>query len=273
MKVIIFLAIAFNVISAKAHDNTEAIYLGNEAVMVSSGSSKIIFDPLFHNDFNIYQKVPQPILDKLFANEAPYDNLDAIFISHAHGDHFAADLIFRYLLSFPQVQLFGPTQAIDQIKDLDQAKKLSKQLHPITLAYKDPAKKLEMKNLYIDVVRIPHSGWPNNRADVSNLLYRVTLDDSVTVIHMGDADPNDVHFYPYDDLWKSRQTDISFPPYWFYMSAFGPGIIENGLNTRESIGIHVPVEVPEALTNSGKQYFSKPGEKKVLAHKHQQSDS
>lgn len=268
MKIFVVLILSISCLAASAHKAAEATYLGNEAVLVTAGTSKIIFDPLFHNDFDIYQKVPQPILDKLFANEAPYDDIDAIFISHAHGDHFAADLIVQYLTAYTGVKLFGPKQAIDQIIALDKEKKLSNQLHPITLAYKDPAKKLVIEDLSIDVVRVPHSGWPNHRLDVSNLLFRVTLDESVTVIHMGDADPNDVHFYPYDDLWKSTQTDISFPPYWFYMSTFGPGILENGLNTKESIGVHVPVEVPAELINSGEKYFSKPGEVHQLKHKH-----
>jgi glyoxylase-like metal-dependent hydrolase (beta-lactamase superfamily II) len=256
-----------------AHDTVKATYLGNEAVLVTSDQSKIIFDPLYHNNFDIYQKVPQQILDDLFANKAPYDDIDAIFISHAHGDHFAADLIYRYLNSFPKTQLFAPKQAVDQVIVLDKEKKLTKQLHAIELAYQDPPKKLNVDGLKIDVVRIPHSGWPNSRTDVSNLLFRVTLDDTVTVIHMGDADPNDVHFFPYDDLWKNTPTHMSFPPYWFYMSTFGPGILENGINTIDSIGIHVPVKVPTELINSGQKYFSEPGEIYQLQHNHSVSDS
>lgn len=254
--------------NALSHESAKAHYLGNEAVMVSTGTTKVIFDPLFHNDFDIYQKVPQNILDKLFANLDPYDNIDAIFISHAHGDHFAADLIFKYLKTFPQTQLFASKQAVDQVKALDQEGQVAQQLHPIQLAYKDPAKSFEFKNIKFDVVRIPHSGWPNRRLDVANLLFRVTLDDSVTVIHMGDADSNDVHFYPYDDLWKSKKTNISFPPYWFYVSAFGPGILNNGINTEDTIGIHVPVNVPKELINTGEKFFSKPGEIHLLTQRH-----
>lgn len=251
-----------------AHNEVKATYLGNEAVLIKSGATKIIFDPLFHNNFNIYQKVPQRILDDLFANKAPFDDIDAIFISHAHGDHFAADLIYQYLKSFPKTQLFASKQAVDQVIALDKDNQVTKQLHAIELAYQDPPKNLIVDGMNIDVVRIPHSGWPNSRTEVSNLLFRVTLDDAVTVIHMGDADPNDVHFHPYDDFWKSTETDMSFPPYWFYMSTFGPGILENGINTKDSIGIHVPVQVPTELINSGEKFFSKPGEHHILSHKH-----
>ncbi|MCB1583222.1 MAG: hypothetical protein KDI92_09175 [Xanthomonadales bacterium] len=37
-------------------------------------------------------------------------------------------------------------------------------------------------------------------------------------------------------------------------------------------GIHVHVEVPEMLKNSGKLYFSKPGEQYLLQHTHPEEE-
>ena len=63
-----------------SHDQVStATYLGNEAVLISHENSKIVFDPFFHNNYNIYQKVPQVILDKMFENEEPFANISAIF--------------------------------------------------------------------------------------------------------------------------------------------------------------------------------------------------
>jgi hypothetical protein len=56
-------------------------------------------------------------------------------------------------------------------------------------------------------VRIPHAGWPG-RADIENLVFRVTLksqSESVTVMHMGDADDN--HYLPYKSHWQKRISD------------------------------------------------------------------
>ena len=38
------------------------------------------------------------------------------------------------------------------------------------------------------------SGLATGRVDIENIAWRVTLNKSTTVLHMGDADPNDVHF-------------------------------------------------------------------------------
>lgn len=71
---------------AQAHDST-AQYMANEGLMVVHGDTKVIFDPLFRNDYGQYLLLPPEMEAALFAGEAPFDGVDAIFISHHHGDH------------------------------------------------------------------------------------------------------------------------------------------------------------------------------------------
>lgn len=273
MRTCSFFALLLIAFTSQAHDEQTglATYMGNEAVMVHHGDRKIVFDPFFHNSFEIYQLVPDDILTALFANEAPYNDIDAIFISHAHGDHFAADQVLKYLKQFPKTQLFAPKQAVDQLMALPSSQSVSKQINAIELKYGDPAQSLNVAGLQIDVVRIPHAGWPTRRLDVSNLLFRVTLAKGTTVMHMGDADPNDVHFKPYDDLWQAKVTNTAFPPYWFFNNTHGPDILNHRINALESVGVHVPKQVPEALKQTGKPYFSKPGETRNVGQ-HKQSN-
>lgn len=264
------IALSFNLSAHQNHKGLDqdsqatATYLGNEAVMVKSGSTKIVFDPFFHRNFDIYQLVPNDILAAMFENKAPYDNIDAIFISHAHDDHFAADQVLKYLKQFPKTKLIAPKQAIDQLKLLDNHQSVLPQTIAIEMAYGDPVQNIAVDDLQIGVVRIPHSGWPTRRLDVSNLVFRVTMNHQTTVMHMGDADPNDVHFEPHDDHWQAQVTDTAFPPYWFFYSTYGPDILENRINATESVGVHVPMKVPEQLKQTGKPYFSKPGEIKII---------
>ena len=245
-----------------------ATYLGNEAVMIEHGDSKILFDPFFHNGFNIYQLVPDEIRDSLFAGTAPYDNIDAIFISHAHADHFSADDMVDFLLAHENTQLIAPQQAIDALLELEDFEDLSNikpRLHAIKLAYKDAPVELTIGDLIIDAVRIPHAGWPAPaRAAVANIVFRVTLNNEITVIHMGDADPNDEHFAPLIKHWNKQATNTAFPPYWFFLSEAGELILSDRINAHESIGIHVPIKVPVELIQSDADYFSKPSEKRSI---------
>lgn len=251
-----------------AHEfNSELRYLGNEAVMVTDGDSKVLFDPFFHNDYNIYTLVPDKIRQAIFAGETPYDNVNAVFISHAHGDHFSAGDVLNFLIRHQQVQLVAPKQAIEQILVLPNADKISQRFHAINLDYGDQASILSVGSIKVEAIRVPHAGWPA-RAEVENIIFRLTLDENLTVMHLGDADPDDNHFLPHKEFWQHRVTDYAFPPYWFMLSIQGRTILDKRINTKDSIGIHVPKVVPKSLQKSGQEYFSKPGEIKIIDHQH-----
>jgi len=139
----------------------------------------------------------------------------------------------------------------------------------VSLAYKDSPVSLEMEGLIIEAVRIPHSGWPTGRLDVENISWRVTLNQSTTVLHMGDADPNDVHFARDADYWEKRHTHMAFPPYWFFSSRGGRGIMKNRIKPDHSVGVHVPVSMPENPSKRPGEYrdydlFTQPGEKRNI---------
>lgn len=251
--------------SSFAHEKlASATYMGNEAVLITSSQSKVVFDPLFHNDFTHYQLVPEKMVSAMIKGEKPYDNIAAVFISHAHEDHFDARSMLAYLKAQPKTKLFAPQQAVDAIKALPGHEAVLKQLTPVALTYGGKPWVKKVDNLLIEAVRIPHSGWPDRQVDTENLVFRITLDDKATVLHMGDADPNDVHFKPLDAYWKQRQSHTAFPPYWFFYKKEFRLILDERINAKHAIGVHVPKNVPEMLKNAGLDYFSKPGETREI---------
>jgi L-ascorbate metabolism protein UlaG (beta-lactamase superfamily) len=259
------------VTSAKAHDNDEgkqantanARYLANEAVLVTHEQTKVLFDPFFHNDYGTYQLVPDSIRSAIFDAQPPYDNVDAIVISHAHGDHFDAKDTIKFLRKHPHVTLVAPDQAIDLVTKALADNKLENPLISLKLELGDAPQTTSLANVTIESVRIPHAGWPQ-RKDVMNLVHRVTLNEQFRVTHMGDADPNDEHFKPFKSHWEKSSTDIAFPPYWFFSSADGPSILRERINAAHSVGVHVPIKVPMGLVRSGSDYFSMPGELRLV---------
>ena len=240
-----------------------ATYLGNEAIMIEHSGVKVLFDPFFHNTFTIYQAVPENIRTDLFTNQAPYDAIDYIFISHAHADHFSSGDLAKFLRHFPDTTLIAPKQAIDALIDLEDAQDIKSQMRAIELAYKDEPFSETLDNIKFDAVRIPHAGWPE-RAGIANLVFRVTLNNEITVVHMGDADPNDEHFKPLIAHWDKQSTNTAFPPYWFMTSQSGQLILKERIKAKENIGVHVPIAVPQDLIASKERYFSTPGEKTQL---------
>ena len=116
----------------------------------------------------------------------------------------------------------------------------------------------------MEAVRIAHAGGPDRR-EIENIAYRVRLPDDGVVMHLGDADPAPVHYADYAAHWGARATDVAFPPYWFFAAPQGQAFLTEQLNARHSVGVHVPVEIPAALTNSGADFFSKPGEERTIS--------
>lgn len=261
--------IQINLIELAAHDfSDKAQYLGNEGVLFSfkgkNRTTNILFDPFFHNSYNTYTLVPEKIREDIYSESKPFDSIDAIFVSHAHGDHFSAEDGLNYLEKFPQTKLIAPKQAIDQILKLPESDKVKERLISVDLKYKQQAKRFSIGAVKVDAVRIPHAGWPQ-RSEVENIVFRVGVLNGVTIMHLGDADPNKLHFDPYKKLWQEKTTDLAFPPYWFYLTKDGNEILENKINAVKSIGVHVPTIVPENLKQTGKDYFSVPGESRILS--------
>lgn len=62
---------------------------------------------------------------------------------------------------------------------------VASRVHAIALAYRDTPVTLEQGALVVEAVRIPHSGWPTRQRDSENLAFRVTLDATTTVTHLG----------------------------------------------------------------------------------------
>lgn len=242
----------------------EAVYLGNEGVLVVSGGTKLLFDPLYGNTFGQYQAVPEDMRAAILSAAPPFEGVDAVLISHAHADHFdAADLI-AFHAAHPDALIIAPPQAHDAILATGAAPDgMADRFVTMGLDYGTDPLVVAFEGLTVEAVRIPHSGGEARRG-IENLAYRVTLGGRATVLHMGDADPAAPDFADYDAHWQARQTDLAFPPYWFALSTSGQAVLSDRLNARAWVGVHVPQTVPADLEASGADYFHMPGERREI---------
>lgn len=151
-----------------------------------------------------------------------------------------------------------PKQALSKLQELGLSEQ--EQTRVFAISNKDHHKPqfVSVGNIKVHAVAIPHAGYPRFK-DVENLLFQVSLAEDVTVMHMGDAGDKDEYFLPYKAHWKQHSTDLSFPPYWFLMSAEGRDILESIIQSKRHIGVHVPQQIPGYLNTPGLEYFSKPG--------------
>jgi L-ascorbate metabolism protein UlaG (beta-lactamase superfamily) len=242
--------VTFLLATAHAHDTPGAHvrHVANAGVMVVNGDSKLIFDPLFDNTFDTYDAIPPDMRAAIVAGDAPWDDVDAIFISHYHEDHFDPAAIIQLMEQQSAVQIYGPGQAMNALLDLlgDDAEPSTRaRIHSIDLGLGDPAESIRNGSMSIDAIRLPHAGWPARHKDVENIVFRVTLEEDLTVMHFGDAGTADEHFRVQRGFWSRRRPDLALPPYWFFLNDEGRRILATRIKARQTIGVHVPAEVPD----------------------------
>jgi L-ascorbate metabolism protein UlaG (beta-lactamase superfamily) len=257
---------------AQSSTTSSVQYLANEGVMVTYEDSKILFDPLYDNSYNRYQMVPDAMRAAIMAGTPPFDGVDAVFVSHFHGDHFSATDVLALLRRQPVLRLYAPMQAVAAMRDVATAEDedVFTRVTGLDLTYGDTPVHISADNFTIGAVFIPHSGWPTARTDVQNIAFRVTLAGDSTIVHLGDADAKLVHFASDEDYWADTETDLALPPYWFFMSPDGDEILDDRIGARRAIGIHAPdsyrnlSEVPAEL--SGYDFFINPGETRRISN-------
>lgn len=257
--------------SVVAHDQgAQTTYLGNEGVMVAHGDTKILFDAFYANSYGQYALVPDAISAAMLAGDAPYDGVDAIFVSHVHGDHFSAAPAIAYMRAQPDVVLYASVQIRDAFLEagIDLGDPVMSRVKTFDLSPEDIGISFELENLSVDAVAIPHAG---NRPTIQNFVWRVTLDGEKTVMHLGDAGTIIADFDRHTDHFADRQSDAAFPPYWFFLDEDGRAILDKHITAEQTIGIHVPARAAGNgdawRTQAGGDLFTDPGETRSLDRK------
>ncbi len=248
--------------------SAEARYLGNEGVMVAHGETKILFDAFFRKGFGQYALVPDNLERALLEGTSPFAGVDAVFVSHFHGDHFTPGPMLSFLRSQPAVPLFAPRQAVELLREAAGTQDPAlERVTAVDLAPGDAPMRTMLGDLVIEAVAVPHSGGAR-MADVQNLAWRVTLDGAATAAHFGDADPVDGNFAPYQDHWDARVTHVAFPPYWFFASDAGRTILSTRIKAKQAIGVHVPLRAAQNPQAWGQRLdadlFTSPGSLRII---------
>lgn len=243
-----------------------AVSILNAGVRAELGGGKFLFDPVYDNHFGTLAKMDPAVTERIVAGAPPYDHVDAVFVSHAHGDHFSAKHLLRLLAAQPEVQLVAPAQAVEQLRAAPGWREdYANRIVTVSLDNGGPAQRFEVAGATVEAIRTPHSGWPGRHADVANIAYRITGPDGARVMHLGDADAAEAHFAPYREVLDEARTQIAFVPFWFFAAPHPDELIDETLNAESAVGIHVPTKVPGSLKDSGRDYFTGEGQERAIS--------
>jgi L-ascorbate metabolism protein UlaG (beta-lactamase superfamily) len=244
-------------------DKVIAIQNAGATAELGEGESgvKFLFDPLYDDHFGSFAEPDEAIVAAIISGAPPYDGVDAVFVSHAHGDHFSASKLTRMMVAQDTVSLVAPKQAIDRMRELDEwDAAFEERVVAIDIDNGAAARSFEIGGAIIEAIRSPHTGWPKRHANVHNITFRVAAPDGARVMHFGDADPSAPHFAPHAEFFASARTGLAIVPFWYFGVADPDSLIDQTFNAEAAVGMHVAVDEPEFLAKSGRDYFNKPGQ-------------
>jgi L-ascorbate metabolism protein UlaG (beta-lactamase superfamily) len=256
--------------TADAHEATaEARYLANEAVLIAHGDTKVLFDAFYVDSFGSLALVPEKTGAAILAGTPPYDGIDAVFVSHAHGDHFTAAPTLAYLKAHPAVRLFAPDQVIAALTDAADGPDDSvlRRLVRVDVAPGGVPRTTIIDGLTIDAIAVPHAGG-ERFADVRNVIFRVSLGDWPTIMHLGDAAPDLASFTAQKDFLDAKRTNTALPPHWFANADTGKTILKDWIKADQVIAIHIPADAAGQgaawRAMLGSDAFTDPGEVRAI---------
>jgi len=229
------------------------------------GAVKILFDPLYDDHYDVFKQLDAPLIEAIVSGAAPYDNVTAVFVSHAHGDHFSARHLARMLGAQPGLQMVAPEQAVEQLREAeDWQEEFEDRVTGITLENGAQAESFAIAGATIEAFRSPHNGWPERHGNVHNITFRVSAQSGAglvqRVMHVGDASPDREFLTPHTEFLAAKRTSLAIVPFWFLQADEAEALFGTTLNAQTAVGMHVPASEPRGLAGSGWDYFTDVGQ-------------
>ncbi len=224
----------------------EITYIANEGFLIKSGSNKIMFDALFGGIEGDWCDQPSDsLLQKMIKGVAPFNDINIVFVSHYHADHFSPRLMAEFLESNKSAILVCPSQVNDALSKVDNYTGISERVK-----YFKPDSffdsELSCPGIKIRVVRIDHGKYyekdaktgeiVNRHQNVENFAYLVNM-NGFNILHTGDGSPSNKEQFIKYEISKSS-FDLALLDRTF-LNTDGYDILEKYLNTKNLVYMHL----------------------------------
>ena len=225
-------------------DAINVTYLGNEGFLVRSGSQAVLFDALFGAGLPDYDRVPANIVHDMETGRPPFAELNVVFISHVHPDHFDLASTIGFLTSHPATIIVAPAEVSQQLRRAFAGNHRVLQQIPAASAERGRIITRDAGGIQIGI-------FPLSHGNVENLAYLVVLNGR-TVLHLGDAD------LPMNNLAQlklfDRRIDLAFIPFWQLTE--DAGRVRNQIAAKVVVPMHL---ITHPTTASSKGYLEHVG--------------
>ncbi len=209
-------------------------YIANSGVCIEYKDKKILIDAVHTQAPKPYLSVSQDILEKMLLNKAPYNNIDLMFFTHHHTDHFDANSCNEILKRNKHAQIVATQSVLEKIKAADNYNEvLIPQLWSMDIPL-GTSMQMCLKDIPCEISCVSHDGAEN--AGVKNYTFMFEMKHKV-FLHVGDAQVSLDNFSSTPIF--NRKIDILMVPFTFIGLTEGRKIISN-IKPQKLLVMHLP---------------------------------
>ncbi len=206
-------------------------YVGSSGFLIEAGGRKILVDALF-DGFPPGYCVPDALREPLLDGQPPFDGVDVILATHAHGDHFSAAAVRRALEINPAAVFVGPEATVAALAGLE--------ARTIALAVPDGERRtVTVRGVTITAMPLTHGTPPPGRPGIVNLAYLITA-GGTTFLHTGDIDAQAIPLSYLRTLGlPEAHVDVAFVPHFLLATPVPLPFVTEGLHPRTVVASHL----------------------------------
>jgi ankyrin repeat protein/L-ascorbate metabolism protein UlaG (beta-lactamase superfamily) len=221
--------------AAKGSPAVTVAYVANEGFRISSPDKTVLVDALVENPW-AYDDTPAIALEQMVGRRPPFERLDLLLFSHAHADHFNAEMALRVLQAHPEAALVGNEAVREALRaaakeDYDAVAPRLKIFNPAWGSVVEET----IGGVPLRIFPVNHAEPPQ---EYQTLAYVMNV-DGVTLFHLGDSVPAANREYFEAIRLDKLGVDIAFLDTFFLRDPVGLEILPKLIQPAKVIPMHM----------------------------------
>ena len=206
-------------------------YIANAGVLVDIGQTKYVIDGLCKSIMPIYKDTPDVYRERLINGLRPFNNIDIMFYTHHHSDHYNVDNTEDFIKNNNSTMIVATKKVKDSLKSIKEEMILDLDIP------RGSHRDINIGNVRVKILSMKHEG--KEYEDVQNYGYLIDV-DGIKILHIGDALATSENYANIDLL--NQDIDILIVPFPYVGKPSSRQIIEKYIKPKKIIALHMPKE-------------------------------